>query len=148
MKNALLMAALLIAPASFAKTFTCTNQTDAENQRYPSQITVKIAEKQAAITVDEVDENSTSLASVGITFKADRAGEKTEPKAGQPVYFVKDGEKIGAHYEHFANDERDTAIYMYVDQKILDGKAGKITFWLHYNGGDYQGVDSDDFSCK
>lgn len=125
-------------------TFRCRNLSKSSEQRYPSVIKLTLEKSSAEIYVVKNDENGGSLAKEGSTYTADRLLKDDEQKYKQPTFVVSDN----SGGEVFANDERDTAILMFVEKKMLSGMNGKVTFWLHYNGGDYVGVDKNSFSCK
>lgn len=142
MKKILMTVVVFASAAASANTWTCINQSKPEDQKYPSEITLNINEKGAEIKAVTVDENSASIATIGQTFKAERLESAKEAKYKIPTYAIHDGEKVNGHYTYFANDERNSDVLMFVNSNQ------ELTFWLHFNGGDYWGVDKDTFKCK
>jgi hypothetical protein len=142
MKTAMVLILALCSSPVFAKTWICTNQSESSEQKYPSRIAVNINEKTASIKALAVDPDGSSIATVGQTYKAERMDSSDEGKYKVPTFVVHDGEKLNGEYTYFGTDERDSDILMFVkpDQELI--------FWLHYNGGDYVGVDRDVFKCK
>ena len=133
----------LFAATTFAtETFRCTNLSRS-SQAYPSIIDLRLQPKSAEIHVVSIDPSGFSLATVGSTYKAKRLSKSQEKKYGQPTYTVSDSAD-----DIFANDERDSDVFIFVSERMLQSENGKVTVWLHYNGGDYRGVDTDTFSCQ
>jgi len=132
--------AALCAPSSVMR---CHNLDAVEDQYFPAELEITSGIRELTIKVQEKGSENAAVAQKGHTYHANRVARLEEARYHVPTYYVTDN----LEGDLFANDERDTATYLFIESKVLDGQSGKLKLWLHYSGGDYRGVQSNKYSC-
>lgn len=138
-----LVALLLAHPAP---ALVCTNLASVENQNFPEKIELvfgKRPERELSVKVVEKGAENAAVAKQNHSYAASRLGGAEEARYHVPSYYVSDNPEK----DLFADDERDTATYLFLEPGVLKGRAGKVKLWLHYHGDGYRGVESNRYRC-
>jgi|GEM_PF-5785802 len=142
MRAALL--SLLLPALSHGAPLLCRNLAEVDSQGFPARIELTPSAKEFAIKVKEKGSENSAVAKEGHSYFASRVAKSEEARHGMPAYYVSDNPEG----DRFSNEERDTATYLFLEPSLLNGKPGKLRFWLHYKGSGYQGEEENSYDCK
>ncbi|HEY8278700.1 MAG TPA: hypothetical protein VIH99_03705 [Bdellovibrionota bacterium] len=125
----------------------CNNLDKVEDQGFPVELELQLgikSEKQFSVLVKRKGEENSAIAAEGHSYHANRVSHSEEKRIGVPTYYVSDNPEG----DRFADEERSTAVYLYAEKSLFQGKGGRLKLWLQYKGAGYHGVQADKYSCK
>lgn len=128
---------------AFGAPIHCRNLDEVDSQSFPAAVELTEGKQGLTVKVTEKGKENAALARTGHRYEANRVAKAEEARYRVPTYYVTDNPEG----DLFANEERDTAVYLFVEKKTLEGKGGRMKLWLHYSGGDYRGVEADKYAC-